>query len=178
MCGDKVPQQQQQCEPLHCGSSVENIIIQIKQKGTFIRNKHLFSGLQGMNSNNSNLKYVVCCGYWQSLNIKSEFISILKEQLLALMNAGKHPLCQMALIEGFPFSWMACYGFIQMGLRWRYCGTANHLHWDAKITLCLSSKLLLWALKLAWSNSIYFFKMVAWYLSWYNGQYQGNMCKM
>lgn len=64
------------------------------------------------------------------------------------MNSGRHPLCQMALIEDFPFSWMVYYGFIQIGLRWSYYEPANHLHWDIKIALCLSSKLSLGPFKL------------------------------
>ena len=58
-----------------------------------------------INSNNSNIKSNCgICGHGQSPDIKSEFISILKDEPLASMNSGKHPLCQMALIEGFPFS--------------------------------------------------------------------------
>lgn len=103
----------------------------------FVWDKHIFSGLLVMNSNNHGIKYNR--GFlWQSPNIKSEFISIPKQQPLPLINSGKHPLCQIALIEGFPFSWMVCYRFIPIGLRWSYYGTANHLHWDAKIALCLS----------------------------------------
>lgn len=33
------------------------------------------------------------------LNVESEFICIRKEMPLGLMNSGKHPLCQMAIIE-------------------------------------------------------------------------------
>lgn len=33
------------------------------------------------------------------LNVESEFICILKEKPLGLMNSGKHPLCQMAIRE-------------------------------------------------------------------------------